>query len=1218
MVKLLKEMPIVAVIILVLLLVGCSEGPSGLFIRGNSGDKVELESIEIMAGPLITRGISRLAIAKGNAQSFIAMGHYSDGSKRNITDSVDWLSAEGHFVVMTSAGMGRGVEVGLTEITASKGSIISNSLSLEVTDAVITSIQVTPASVSVAKGQSQPLIATATYSDNSASDISDSVMWEVDDKAVVQVNPAGRLTGVDVGTAMISARKEGVFSQRIEVKVTDAVMTSLQLTPASVSMAKGQSQPLIAMATYSDNTTAEVTDVVTWSAVDQNIVTITKLGVMTATGVGKVYLTASINGFTSHHVTVAVTAAEITSIQVTPALVSLAKGQSQSLTAVATYSDQSQADVSATVLWISADPQIMTVSTTGQLTGVDLGRTQVTASQGGISSHPVVAEVTSAVLTSIQVTPALVSLAKGQTQSLSAIATYSDNSVSDITQSVAWASADSSIATVELTGRLTGSGLGNTQVTATMDGIVSNTVDAEITSAIISAIQVTPASFSVAKGQLQPLTAMATYSDKTVSDISDSVAWSSSDSDIAAVTLTGLLTGLEIGTSEIMATMGNITSNRIRVTVTGAVITDIQVTPATVVVAKGQTQPLVAIATYSDRSASDVTDSVSWIADDTGIITVTPTGLLTGIEVGTTHIGATLDSVSSNRVSIEVTSAIVTSIQVTPALISIAKGRTQPLTAIATYSDRTVSDISDHVAWTSMDTSMATVDPSGLLTGIGTGTTEMTASKDGITSNRILVEITPAVIMSIDVTPASVSLAKGLGGTLTAIATYSDRRSSDVTNSVAWFSADTDFATVAANGLVIGNRVGNSDITATLDGVTSNRVPVTITDAVITSIDVTPNPVSVTKAQTQLLTATATLSDNSTLDITDSVAWFPADTGIATITSTGLLTGVGVGISEVTASKDGVTSVPARVNVTSALLTSISISPASISVAKGQSETLTAMATYSDNSHSNVTASVAWSSADTNIATVTVSGLVTGVGFGTTQVTASQDGIISNTVNVEVTVLGLQVCGHVSGNPIDDSPTGGVNNTHKSNAIGPCLKLREIVDPNDGQKKWFTSTPSLAVMTGLGYTADKSANNRGDTYAATEKELASSGPAGGVFATFRQNGNGVVLPGAGNDAQAGVGSQYDRWCTKLAALNFAGQSNWRRATFAELTTFFTHDNPDNKGVFDRFGWPTRIIYWSKDTDGVGFKTFGLRNYVFPTIDPTISISYLYAMCVSRK
>ncbi|MFM2661549.1 Ig-like domain-containing protein [Vibrio chagasii] len=441
----------------------------------------------------------------------------------------------------------------------------------------------------------------------------------------------------------------------------------------------------------------------------------------------------------------------------------LAKGNKQDFIATGYYSDGSSkrlTDLSVRA-WHSSDKNLGFFPEPGVFSAASAGQVIVYVIKDGVTSNTVTVDVTDAVITSIAVTPSLVSVAKGQTQQLQATATYSDTTSSDVSNSVTWSSNDLSTATVTSTGLLLGSAVGGTTLTATKDNITSNTVTVDVTDAVITSIAVTPSPVSVAKGQTQQLQATATYSDTTSSDVSNSVTWNSNDLSTATVTSTGLLLGSAVGGTTLTATKDNITSNTVTVDVTDAVITSIAVTPSPVSVAKGQTQQLQATATYSDTTSSDVSDSVTWTSNELNTATVTSTGLLLGLAVGGTTLTATKDNITSNTVTMDVTDAVITSIAVTPSMASVTKGQTQQLQATATYSDTTTSDVSDSVTWTSNDLSTVTVTPSGLLTGINvTGTqltilntsngqlsgillsnTFLTATKDGLTSNAASINV---------------------------------------------------------------------------------------------------------------------------------------------------------------------------------------------------------------------------------------------------------------------------------------------------------------------------------------------------------------------------------------------------------------------------------------------------------------------------------------------
>jgi hypothetical protein len=171
----------------------------------------------------------------------------------------------------------------------------------------------------------------------------------------------------------------------------------------------------------------------------------------------------------------------------------------------------------------------------------------------------------------------------------------------------------------------------------------------------------------------------------------------------------------------------------------------------------------------------------------------------------------------------------------------------------------------------------------------------------------------------------------------------------------------------------------------------------TVTPAALTSIAVTPANPSIATGLTQQFTATGTYSDNSTKDLTSQVTWASATTSVATITAAGLATAVGTGTSTISAALDGITGTTV-LTVTPAALTSIAVTPANPSIAKGTTQQFTATGTYTDSTTQNLTSQVTWASATTTVATITAGGLATAVGTGTSTISAKLDGITGSTV----------------------------------------------------------------------------------------------------------------------------------------------------------------------------------------------------------------------------
>ncbi|EIA1343593.1 Ig-like domain-containing protein [Vibrio parahaemolyticus] len=183
----------------------------------------------------------------------------------------------------------------------------------------------------------------------------------------------------------------------------------------------------------------------------------------------------------------------------------------------------------------------------------------------------------------------------------------------------------------------------------------------------------------------------------------------------------------------------------------------------------------------------------------------------------------------------------------------------------------------------------------------------------------------------------------------------------------------------------------------------------------------------------------------------------------------------------------------------------------------------------------------------------------------------------------------------------------GVDDTSLSNSTGSCLKVA-----TDGSGNWFTSTPSLAVLDTLGYTKDYSSDNTGKTYSRLFTSKAPSGPEG-KFAGFTQVGQGVVKPGEGNDASAGVGGQAYRWCQNLASMNFAGKNMWRLPTKTELEAF---RNANGGSLWTSHGWYTGY-HWSTTISGSGDDYTNVSLSSGGTQDGAPEFSYSTA-CISEN
>ncbi|WP_404835547.1 Ig-like domain-containing protein [Aeromonas media] len=673
-----------------------------------------------------------------------------------------------------------------------------------------------------------------------------------------------------------------------------------------------------------------------------------------------------------------ITDAIATKVTIIPPTARLAKGLSLQLQAIATLSDDTTRDVSTQATWQSNKPTVLKVDAKGKLSALALGDAIVSATVQGVTGQTRIFAVNLTV-SKIQITPANLQLAIGTKARLTAIATFNDKSVQDVSTQVAWLSSNTAVATVDGSGLVSGIAAGSTTLSASVLGVTGST-SIQITNTTLKTLQVIPAASTIALGTRTQLQAIATFTNNSTQNVSGLVQWKSSDATVASVNSQGLVTGNRIGQVTISATYGAI-SRSATLTVTNAMATAIQITPAASSLPKGTRQQFQATATFSDSSSQDVTDQVDWDSSNISIATVDLEGEVTAVTEGNTIISARFQNVVSNPVVLEVTDATLETggLTITVPPMTLAAGLTGQLAASGTYSDGTIRNVTHDAHWSSSDPGIATVSLTGLVTAVTPGTATLTGTLDG-QSATLLVTVTNATLKpnGLTITVPPLTLAAGLSSQLTASGAYSDGTSTDVTASVQWSSSDPAIATVSLTGLVTAVAPGSATINGILDG-QSATIQVTVTNATLNAggLTITVPPMTLAAGLTGQLAANGAFSDGTTIDVTASVQWSSDNPAVANVSQSGLVTAVAPGIAIITGTLDG-QSATLQVTVTDATLNtgSLTITVPPLILAAGLTGQLTASGTYSDGTTRNVTADVSWVSDAPSVATV---GLHTGL-----------------------------------------------------------------------------------------------------------------------------------------------------------------------------------------------------------------------------------------------
>ncbi|WP_318468720.1 Ig-like domain-containing protein, partial [Photobacterium leiognathi] len=849
--------------------------------------------------------------------------------------------------------------------------------------------------VSLYKGDKLSLIVEGIYSDGSKSPLKDEVKWHLSSEDTATINNKGILTGINSGNVEIKASYKGIESNIIRVNVIDVVLSSIKIsvdsasyTTSDVSTYKGGKLSLIAEGIYSDGLKSLLTNEVQWHLSIEDIAKINNKGILTGINSGNVELKASYKGIESNIINVSINDAVLSSINISiksmlpdASDASIHSGGQLLLAAEGVYSDGSTSPLTNGLKWHSSTLDIALINDKGVLTGVNTGGVEVKASYRGIESNIIKVSITEAILSSINISiksmssdASDASIYRGDKLSLAAEGIYSDGSTSPLTNEVKWHSSAVGIAQIDDKAILTCIHSGNVDVKASYQGIESNIINVSITNPVLPSIVNTKRVEVKAPYEgIESNIDNASTTDTVLSSINISIKSMSPDASGASI----------YGSPSIYS---------------------------------GGQLSLAAEGVYSDGSTLPLTNKVTWHSSAVDIVQIDDKGILTGVNTGGVEVKASYKGIESRIINVRITDAILSSIAISVKSLSpdasIYSGGKLPFTAEGIYSDGSTSPLTNKVTWHSSAVDIAQIDDKGILTGVNTGSVEVKASYEDIESNIINVRITDAILTSMNISVKSLSLDTSIysGGQLVfdAEGIYSDGSTSPLTNKVTWHSSAVDVAQIDGKGVLTGVAIGTVEVKASYEGIESNMINVSITDAILSSITISVTPDASIYSGGQLsLAAEGIYSDGSTSPLTNKVTWHSSDVDIAQIDDKGILTGVAIGTVEVKASYEGIESNIINVRITDAILSSITISIKSLSpdasIYSGGKLSFAAEGTYSDGSTSPLTNKVTWHSSAIDIAQIDDKGILTGINTGTVEVEASYEGIESNIINVRIT-----------------------------------------------------------------------------------------------------------------------------------------------------------------------------------------------------------------------
>jgi gliding motility-associated-like protein len=590
--------------------------------------------------------------------------------------------------------------------------------------------------------------------------------------------------------------------------------------------------------------------------------------------------------------------------------------------------------------WTSSNPAVASISSTGLVTAVSAGTTTITYTNS--NGCQITATFT---VNALPIVSGTLSACVNATSQLTGTATPATTNP--------WISSNTAVATVSSTGLVTAVAPGTTTITYTNSNGCQR-----IVTFTVNALPIITGSLSACVNATSQLIGTATAAATN--------PWISSNTAVASVSSTGLVTALAPGTATITYTNSNGCS-------TTAIFTVLALPTVS-----GTLSACVNTTSQLSGSASPSTTS-PWTSSNGLVATVSSTGIVTALTAGTTTIMYT----NSNGCQITATFTV-NALPTISGTLSACVNATSQLSGTASAATTT--------PWTSSNTAVATVSSTGLVTGVSPGTTTITYTN--INGCQRTVTFTVNALPTITGTLSScVNTTSQLTGTATA-ATLNP-----------WVSSNTSVATVSSTGLVTAVASGTTTITYT----NNNGCQTTVTFTVLALPTISGTLSACVNATSQLSGSASPATTNP---------WSSSNVSVGTVSSTGLVTGLAAGTSIITYTNSNGCQITGIFTV-NALPTVSGILATCVNATSQLTGTATAATTN------------LWISSNTTVASVSTTGLVTGLVSGTTTITYTNSNGCQSTVTFNVNALptatisgGNAYCQGVTPNAITVNATG--------------------------------------------------------------------------------------------------------------------------------------------------------------------------------------------------
>lgn len=445
---------------------------------------------------------------------------------------------------------------------------------------------------------------------------------------------------------------------------------------------------------------------VTWNSTNPNAVTVDN-GVVTAVGEGSSTVTATVGekvATINYTVRIPLESITINGDE------TLSKNEEKTLTV--TYNPTNTTD-NKTVDWESSNPEIVSIDSTGKITGKKGGTAKITATVGNVKAEKEVKVVVPIESVSLSGDD---SILKGETKRLTATINPEDTTDD---KTITWSSDNENVLFVDQNGQIRGIKEGTANVKAVVAG-KETTKQITVNEVHINSIAIDgDQEFEMIKNQTKNLS--VTINPENTTD-DKGVVWKTNNEEVARVDNDGKVTALKEGEATITATVGT-NETSVKINVKEIHINSVVINELDDEFTRGDEFKF--SATYTPENTTDENKTVEWSSSNTDVGSIDQEGNFVALKEGTTTITAKIGNIKAEREVTVIENHVgdFKLLQEEGEVLNI--GNTQKLVTVVNPENCTDAYT---IKYSSSDEAIATVDENGNVTALKDGKVVITAT----------------------------------------------------------------------------------------------------------------------------------------------------------------------------------------------------------------------------------------------------------------------------------------------------------------------------------------------------------------------------------------------------------------------------------------------------------------------------------------------------------